>query len=151
MVMVRILLVVTMITMREIGTVEINTAEVHHLFIAVGVNVITITENTLVKESGIIMIMKKIEVVREVAAGVERRLEIVDVIERTDLVEIDLEKGMEKVVIGIKIDLDREIGLVKDPGILTVLDHVIDLAIEKDLVIEEIGTAKTIDLVEVVV
>lgn len=159
------LLDANMIIMGEKGYVGIDTVEVSLLFIGVGVKKMIITESTLVKENVIITIIK--EAVRGVAADVEKGAEILDVVERVDRIGTDRETDTQKV--DTKTDHDREKGLMKnlemvsvldqvidldqgkDLGTLIVLDQVIDLEIGKDLAIEEKGTGKIKDRVDVAV
>lgn len=147
-------------------TAEINIAETdiaRPLRIDAEVKEMTTTEITLVTENGAIMITT-IEAVQEVAAEAETEDERVDEIAGTGLAGIDLGIATNGVGTGIDLETDTEIDLYldldpdldlvtgpgTDPETEIVVDLVIDLGIEieKDLVIGEKGTARTIDHVD---
>ena len=151
--------VITIIT-GEVDITGIDTAVAHPHLIGAEVIEMTITEITLVTEIGAITTTTT-EAVLEVAVEAEIGGERVDAIVRTGLVGIDLGIGMKRVETGIDLgkdteaglDLDLETDLVTGPGtgpeIEIVADLATDLEIEKDLVIEEKDTVKTIDRVVV--
>lgn len=147
--------ITTIVAEREIRGIDI--AEVLPLRIGVEVEEMTITEITLAIENGVITIMTT-EAVQGVAVETEKGGERVDAIARRGLAGT----GMKRLETGIDqerdieadLDLEIEIDLLTGPetdlGIEIVADLVIDLEIEKDLVIEEKGIVKTIDRVDAV-
>mmetsp|Transcript_13182 Transcript_13182/g.15075 ORF Transcript_13182/g.15075 Transcript_13182/m.15075 type:complete len:102 (-) Transcript_13182:1947-2252(-) len=84
-------------SLAEIEIVEVALVEAHLPTVGVGAKKTTITGTTRVTETGGTMIMTTIttEVVQGAIAEVERGDEIVDVIERRGLVEIDHMRSLE--------------------------------------------------------
>lgn len=155
-VMVQTLPTATMTIMAETDIVKIDAVIVRPLFIGVGVKEMTIIESILMTENGVTMITTTTEAVRGVIAEAEKEIALVYGIKKRNIVGIDLETDTKRVERDLEkdteIDLDRGKDLMKDPGIGigTVVDPGTDLEIERDPVIEEKGTVKTIGLVDAV-
>jgi hypothetical protein len=160
--------------MEEIDPVGTDTAEVHHRITDAEVKEMIIIETTRVTETGATMITTTMWT--EAVQGATAEIEAVigdgkaGAIERKDQAGIGPEIGMRRVETdletgseietdrgqdpGLDHDLDQETDLVKDPGrglgIEIGVDLAIGLEIETDLVTEETGTVKIIDLVDAV-